>query len=179
MRARWWSFLGTVAVYAAASIWAASAGPDPFPTHFDLSGRPLTWGPRGEAVLLHAPIAATIAVVFGGLALLAPRLPAALIRIPRRDHWLSPAHRPRFDEVLAGFLLWAGGLVLLHRAATIVVTTIDPHETAAKSTLLVLLLLAIAGSIGYLLWLLAHPPQRSVTATRGVRPDRNPDRSPR
>ena len=71
MRVRWWSFLGTVLAYAAAASWAAVSGPDPFPTHFGLSGQPDSWTPRAEAVSLHAGIAAGIAVLFAGLALLA------------------------------------------------------------------------------------------------------------
>ncbi|TWS25281.1 hypothetical protein FK268_08775 [Tsukamurella sputi] len=178
MRARWWSFLGTVIAYAAASAWAAVSGPDPFPTHFGLSGHPLTWSPRGEAVVVHTLIAAGIAVVFAGLALVAPRIPSSLINTPRRDYWLSPAHRPRFDAIVSGFLLWTGGLLLLQRAATVVVTIIDADETAAKSTLLVLFLLAVVGSVGYLLWSLWHPPTRSMP-TRGAHPDHRTTRSRR
>jgi len=178
MRARWWSFLGAVIAYAAAATWAAISGPDPFPTHFGLSGQPLTWSPRSDAVLMHALIAGGIAVLFAGLALVAPRIPSSLINTPRRDYWLSPAHRPRFDAIVSGFLLWTGGLVLLLRAATIVVTIIDVGETAAKATLLVLFLLAVVGSIGYLVWVLTHPPARS-TARRSVSPDRSSIRSRR
>lgn len=172
MRARWLSFLGTVIAYAAASVWAAASGPDPFPTHFDLSGRPLTWGARTDAIVAHAAIAAGIAALFAAFALVVPRIPASLIRPPRRDYWLDPAHRPRFDAIASGYLLWLGGLVLLQRAATIGVTIIDVGETAAKATLLVLFILAGVGSVGYLIWVLAHPPQRSVTArgNRSVRP---------
>ncbi|MGV7904172.1 DUF1648 domain-containing protein, partial [Mycobacterium kansasii] len=72
MRVRWWSFLGTVLAYAAAASWAAVSGPDPFPTHFGLSGQPDSWTPRAEAVSLHAGIAAGIAVLFAALALAAP-----------------------------------------------------------------------------------------------------------
>lgn len=179
MCVRWWSFLGTVLAYAAAAPWAAVSGPDPFPTHFGLSGQPDSWTPRAEAVSLHAGIAAGIAVLFAGLALAAPRLPAAIINTPRRDYWLAPEHRPSFDAIISGFLLWIGGLVLVLQAATIVVTIIDPVETAAKSTILILFLVALVGSIGYLIWLLTHPPKRSTTTARGIRPSRSRNRSPR
>ncbi|CAM3605468.1 DUF1648 domain-containing protein [Tsukamurella ocularis] len=179
MRVRWWSFLGTVLAYAAAATWAAISGPDPFPTHFGLSGQPDSWSPRADAVSLHAGIAAGVAVLFAVLALAAPRLPASVINTPRRDYWLSAAHRPAFDDIVSGFLLWAGGLFLALQGATFVVTIIDPTETAAKSTLVVLFLVALAGSIGYLIWLLTHPPMRSSTSQRGGRPTRSNSRSPR
>ncbi|NMD56348.1 MULTISPECIES: DUF1648 domain-containing protein [Tsukamurella] len=179
MRARWWSFLGTVLAYAAAAAWAAASGPDPFPTHFGLSGQPDSCTPRGEAVPLHAGIAAGVAVLFAVLALTAPRIPASVIRTPRRDYWLSPAHRPAFDDIVSGFLLWAGGLFLVLQGATFVVTVIDPTETAAKSTLVILFLVALVGSVGYLIWLLMHPPKRSSTTARGARPGRSDSRSPR
>lgn len=179
MRARWWSFLGTVLAYAAAASWAAVSGPDPFPTHFGLSGQPDSWTPRAEAVSLHAGIAAGVAVLIAVLALIAPRFPASIINTPRRDYWLSPEHRPAFDDIVSGFLLWAGGLFLVLQGATFVVTVIDPTETAAKSTLVILFLVALVGSIGYLIWLLTHPPKRSTTTSRGVRPGRTGDRSSR
>ncbi|SEC27046.1 Predicted membrane protein (plasmid) [Tsukamurella tyrosinosolvens] len=178
MRVRWWSFLGTVLAYAAAASWAAVSGPDPFPTHFGLSGQPDSWTPRAEAVSLHAGIAAGIAVLFAALALAAPRLPAAVVNTPRRDYWLAPEHRSAFDEILSGFFLWTGGLILVLQAATFVVTVIDPTETAAKSTILILFLVALVGSIGYLVWLLLHPPKRSTT-TRGASPGRTGTRSSR
>ncbi|MBS4103979.1 DUF1648 domain-containing protein [Tsukamurella paurometabola] len=179
MRARWWSFLGTVVAYAAAAAWAAVSGPDPFPTHFGLSGQPDSWTPRSEAVPLHAGIAAGVAVLFAALALAAPRIPASIVNTPRRDYWLSPAHRPAFDDIVSGFLLWAGGLFLVLQGATFVVTIIDPTETAAKSTLVILFLVALVGSIGYLIWLLTHPPKRSSTASRGVHQGRTGSHSPR
>lgn len=166
MRARWSAFGGTIVAFAAASAWAAVAGPDPFPTHFGPSGHPITWEPRAEALIVHAVIAALIAAVAAGLALAIPRLPESVIRTPRRDYWLSPAHRRRFDDLVSGFILWTGGLVLLLRAATVGVTVIDPDETAAKSTLQILFVLAVVGSVGYLLWVLTHPPARSRDARR-------------
>ncbi|WP_158635121.1 DUF1648 domain-containing protein [Tsukamurella asaccharolytica] len=179
MRARWWSFLGTVLAYAAAAAWAAISGPDPFPTHFGLSGQPDSWTPRAEAVPLHAAITAGIAVLFAGLALAAPRIPARIVNTPRRDYWLAPEHRPAFDAIVSGFLLWIGGLILVLQAATIVVTIIDPAETAAKSTITFLFVVSLVGSIGYLIWLLTHPPKRSTTTARGVRPKRSGNRSRR
>lgn len=176
---RWWSFFGTVVAYAAAAVWAAISGPDPFPTHFGLSGQTPTWTPRGEAVLLHALVAAITAAVTVGLALALPRVPSSVVRTPRRDYWLSPEHRPAFDTIVSGFVLWTGGLVLLLRAATIVVTIVDPAETAAKATLPILFLVAVAGSVGYLVWLLFHPPRRSAPGHRGAEPGKRRSRSSR
>ncbi|GAA1091826.1 hypothetical protein [Tsukamurella spumae] len=179
MRARQWIYVVAVLACAAALAWAATSGPDPFPTHMGLGGGVDGWRPRKSALLELALVTGGLAVLFACLSFFAPRLPASLVNTPRRDYWLTDAHRPAFSRIIADFFLLIGSLVLFLSAAFTALSVIDAHESAARSALLVLFLLAIAASVIHLVWTLSHPPRsasgrRRPAPSSGVREPRRP-----
>ncbi|WP_139057867.1 hypothetical protein [Tsukamurella pseudospumae] len=170
MRARQWIFVVAVLACAAALAWAAASGPDPFPTHTGLGGRADSWRPRGSAVVELALVTGGLAVLFACLSYVAPRLPASLVNTPRRDYWLTDAHRPAFSRIIADFFLLIGSVVLFLGAASTALSVIDARESAARSALLVLFVLTVAASVIHLFWTLSHPPRSPAVRPRRAAP---------
>lgn len=160
MRPRWWIFLGAVLLCGAALAWAATSGPDPFPTHWDGGGTADSWQSRGSAVAVLAASAGGVAALFGALAAFTSALPDRLINLPpsSRGYWLSPEHRPGLDALLQRFLLVVGAGVLLLLALTVVATIVRPEGGPVLGAAIWVFLGVLVVSAGHLLWRLVRPP---------------------
>lgn len=162
MRPRWWIFLGALLLCGASLAWAATSGPDPFPTHWGPSGVGDAWAPRGRALAIAAASAGGVAVLFGVLAACTSSIPASLINLPARAraYWLDAEHRPEFDALLQRFLLTIGTGVLLLLAITITGTIVSPQGNPVLAVLMWGFLALILGSVVHLLWRLLRSPTR-------------------
>lgn len=75
--------------------------PERMASHFDASGRPDGWMSKGGFVALFLGITAGIALLFGGLIALIPRIPDHLVNMPNRDYWLAAPRRAETHRAIA------------------------------------------------------------------------------
>lgn len=87
--------------------------PERVAIHFNVSGQADNWTERTWACRIFLGGFAVMALFFGGLALLLPRLPTSLINLPAKDYWLAPERREQTRASLTRSLLWLGNLTLL------------------------------------------------------------------
>lgn len=162
MRPRWWIFLGALLLCGASLAWAAVSGPDPFPTHWNVSGVGDAWAPRGRALAIAAASTAGVAALFAVLAACTSAIPDQLINLPvgSRAYWLDPEHRPQLDAQLQRFLLTVGTGVLLLLTVTVVGTIVSPDGNPVLAVSMWVFLALVVLSVGHLLWRLLRPPAR-------------------
>ena len=166
MRPRWWIFLAAVLLCGASLAWAATSGPDPFPTHWGAGGTADSWSPRGSAVGILAVSAAALAALFGVLAACTSALPDGLINLPptARAYWLDPAHRPGLDALLQRYLLTVGTAVLLLLAVSVTGAIVSPEGNPVLGVCIWVVLAVIAVSTARLFWRLVRPPADNLAA---------------
>ncbi|MFD9828637.1 DUF1648 domain-containing protein [Tsukamurella tyrosinosolvens] len=166
MRPRWWIFLAAVLLCGASLAWAATSGPDPFPTHWGAGGTADSWSPRGSAVGILAVSAAALAALFGVLAACTSALPDGLINLPptARAYWLDPAHRPGLDALLQRYLLTVGTAVLLLLAVSVTGAIVSPEGNPVLGVGIWVVLAVIAVSTARLFWRLVRPPADNLAA---------------
>lgn len=166
MRPRWWIFFAAVLLCGASLAWAATSGPDPFPTHWGGGGTADAWRPRGSAVGLLAVSAAVLGALFGVFAACTSAIPDGLINLPptARAYWLDPDHRPRLDALLQRYLLTVGTAVLLLLAVSVTGAIVRPEGSPILGVGIWAVLAVIAVSSGHLLWRLVRPPADNLAA---------------
>ena len=74
--------------------------PDRVASHFGASGQPDAWSSKESFVKIYFFVIAFIAVLFPGIGLILGKIPASLINLPNKDHWLSPERREETIAVL-------------------------------------------------------------------------------
>jgi uncharacterized membrane protein len=112
--------VGLLVLLAVARVAAAwSELPDVMASHFGPAGRPDGWQSKTAFFV-------TYAVIFGctvGALLLIGQLmrliPARLINIPYRDHWLTPERLPEAMRMLTGSMDWLAVALALVLAGTL------------------------------------------------------------
>src|ERR1051325_9785585 len=73
--------------------WSANDMPQRAPTHFDVAGEPDGWMNRSTYLLFTAVFGLVFPLVIVGICYAPRRLPASLINIPHREHWLAAERR--------------------------------------------------------------------------------------
>lgn len=160
MRPRWWIFLAAVLLCGASLAWAATSGPDPFPTHWGAGGAGDAWAPRGRAIAITTASMGGVAALFGLLARWTSAVPDHLVNLPAgsRAYWLAPDHRTEFDALLQRSLLTIGTGVLLLLAVTVAGTVLSPEGNPVLAVATWGFLALVLLSVAHLLWLLLRPP---------------------
>jgi Protein of unknown function (DUF1648) len=105
-------FLLLVAAVVAQALWQHDRLPERVATHFDAAGRPDGWMSRDNQTKAHLGLVLFIAGLLEGLARLSPRLPDALVNLPRRDHWLAPERRAATHAWIAGLVRLLGCVLI-------------------------------------------------------------------
>lgn len=166
MRPRWWIFFAAALLCGASLAWAATSGPDPFPTHWGAGGTADSWSPRGSAVGILAVSAAALGALFGVLATCTSAIPDALINLPptARAYWLDPTHRPGLDALLQRFLLTIGTAVLLLLAVSVTGAIVSPDGNPVLGVGIWAVLAVVAVSTAHLFWRLVRPPADNLAA---------------
>ncbi|ADG78190.1 hypothetical protein TPAU25S_03103 [Tsukamurella paurometabola] len=165
VRWRWWIFLSAVVLCAAAVVWAAVAGPDPFPMHFTFSGEADSWGSRTPVVIGFGVSAAVLAGLFAGLAAYSSKLPDSAINTPRRDVWLAPDHRAEFDAIVERFFLTVGTLVQLLLAATLI-AAVDESTRGTIAVVIAVFAVAMVLLLANLIRRLMNPRREASQPSR-------------
>lgn len=157
-------FAVAVLLCGASLAWAATSGPDPFPTHWGATGTADSWRARGSALALLTATAGGVAALFAVLAACTSAIPDGLINLPptSRSYWLSPEHRPGLDALLQRFLLTIGTGVLLLLALTVVGTIVSTGGNPVLAVAVWVFLAVIVISVGHLLWRLVRPPAATL-----------------
>jgi uncharacterized membrane protein len=86
--------------------------PERVATHFNTAGAPNGWMTRDGFARFDASMGAFVLLVILGVALLIRVLPASLINIPHRDHWLAPERRRQTADKIFAHMLWLAGIVV-------------------------------------------------------------------
>lgn len=89
------AFLLSSAAYAVLVVVAAVTMPDRVPLHFGPGGDADRWGSRAEALLVFGLLGGGVALVLGGISVLARRLPlrSAWVNLPHKDWWTATPER--------------------------------------------------------------------------------------
>ncbi|KXP10824.1 DUF1648 domain-containing protein [Tsukamurella pseudospumae] len=164
MRPRWWILVGSLILCAAALAWAASSGPDPFPTHWGLNGAGDSFSPRGRALAINAAGAAGVAVLFALLAKFVSAIPDAMINLPpgTRAYWLDAEHRAEFDALLQRWLLMIGSGVLLLLTITIAGAILGSGSNPVLAVAVWVFLALILAGVVHLIRTLVTAPKRAA-----------------
>jgi XapX domain-containing protein len=93
-------------------VWAGTQLPDQVASHFNGSGEPNGWMSRSsnQTFMLIFGLGFPLFVVV--LCYVTRFLPASLINLPNKDHWLAPERRNETCDYLVGFSLWFACLAL-------------------------------------------------------------------
>lgn len=92
---------GFVLVSGAASL------PPQVALHFDAAGQPDAWAGRPVYLALMGGLSAGVPALVGSVFLLPRWLPAPMVRLPHREHWLAAPQRAATWTALATLGLWA------------------------------------------------------------------------
>lgn len=131
-------------------------------THFNGRGRADGWMSRSGFLLVWYGIQLGLVLPFATMPVWLRRLPAELINLPNRDHWLAPSRRDQTMDRLARWSAWflagvtalmAGALELVLRANLLR----SPQLSPAHAWLLGAFLLFVAAMLVWLLLQFRRP----------------------
>lgn len=86
--------------------------PDSIAVHFGASGEPNGWSGKTEFVMTYGATEALVVLLGIGLALTLSRIPASLVNIPHRQHWLAPERRDDTVVFLSTQIVWMEAVTL-------------------------------------------------------------------
>ena len=107
------AFLILTLAAIAQGLWQHARLPERVMSHFDFSGRANGWMTRDAFLGWQVGALIFLTVLFEGFALLQSRLPAELINLPHRDHWLAPGRRAATDAWISSLVLLPGCLLVI------------------------------------------------------------------
>lgn len=151
------AFLLALVAYAVLVVVAAVTLPERVPLHFGLGGDADRWGSRSEAVLTFALVGGGVALLLGGVAALAGRLPlrSSWVNLPHKDWWTATPEREerarrRMRQDL--YAVAAGVMVLLVvvLAMTIAAARSDAARMPGGAWLPIVVL---AGALALVIWM--------------------------
>jgi uncharacterized membrane protein len=98
--------LALCAGFVAYVVGSSRQLPERVATHFDLRGQPDRWMSRQAHVTIMAIFGLGFPALLIGAIALVFVLPASMISIPRREHWLSPERRSATQRYLLRHSFW-------------------------------------------------------------------------
>ena len=87
--------------------------PDKVAVHFNALGQADAWASKQQFFWFNIFLFLAVAVLFQGMILSMPKLPAELLNIPKRRYWLSPQRKEATLRYVMRFLLWIADLTML------------------------------------------------------------------
>nr|WP_278249650.1 DUF1648 domain-containing protein [Nocardioides sp. IC4_145] len=119
------AYLATLVCFALVLVGSAFALPADVPLHFGGSGDPDRWGSRTEALLTMTAVGGLLAVVLGGTAALADRMPLAYLNVPHKEWWTAtPERESRMRAMMRTDLYALAAATMLFLAVVVVATTL-------------------------------------------------------
>jgi uncharacterized membrane protein len=92
--------------------------PDRVASHFDASGRPNGWSPRGVFFGFYVLTVVITLCIFEVSPHLLKRVPSSWISLPKREFWLSPERRERTLELIGSQMHMFGIATIMFMACT-------------------------------------------------------------
>ena len=86
--------------------WTAGQLPERVASHFNRAGEPNGWMSRANHLRFMVAFGTGLPLFLVAVGLLLPLLPARLINIPNREHWLGPERRRETGRALCTACLW-------------------------------------------------------------------------
>jgi hypothetical protein len=113
-------------------IGSAGALPERLASHFDGSGKADAWMSRPGYILLMGVMPLVLGGLLVGMGKWAKHLPSEHLKIPRREYWLAPEHRPHLDAILLRWFLWLACLMtvffaVLHGITVVANRSVPPR----------------------------------------------------
>ena len=133
--------------------------PDSLASHFNAAGQVEGYAPRGEFLWVMSMVLALPLILGTTLPALIQRLPASLIDLPNKDHWLSPEREFATRAFLGNWFKWftlalAAFLTAVY-ALTLQAQTLQPPALDPTVMHTALLSFGIV-TAGLTAWLLLH-----------------------
>jgi len=148
------SFAAACAGYAAVLLVLAATLPERVPLHFGADLQVDRTGTRAELLVAAALAGVLIAVVFGGLARWAHRLPLHALNVPHPGYWKAPEHEVELRRRIRTDLLTVGAATLVFLAVLFaLVASAAAAGTGLSGWALVLLVAFLAGLVLWAAWL--------------------------
>ncbi len=80
--------------------------PNKVASHFGPGGQPDDWSTKEALIGVYAAALAGLAGVLLILGLLLSKLPASMINIPNKKHWLAPDRKAETCSIISGYFFW-------------------------------------------------------------------------
>jgi uncharacterized membrane protein len=106
-------FAALVLLSVAQAFWQHARLPETVASHFDASGKPNGWMPRGAQTAWHISTVFFMAGLLEGIARISQLIPDEYINIPHREHWLAPERRAATLAGLSTMVRLMGSVLLL------------------------------------------------------------------
>ena len=166
-------FAAACATYAGVLLALAVTLPERVPLHFGADLQVDRTGDRAELLVAAALAGGLIALLFGGLARWAHRLPLHAVNVPHPQYWKSPEHEGELRRRIRTDLLGMGAATLAFLAALFALVGAAAVAGTGLSGWAVVLLAGFFG--GLLLWVVwlgtrryRPPASGSPTVTSGT-----------
>lgn len=119
--------------------------PEMMASHFNEAGEPNSWMPKQNFFIVLGTIFFLITALFTSLPLLLEKIPAELINIPNKEHWLSNENRTRTFAIIRQYFEWfAVGLLGLFIAVNELVFRANlAHQNLSNAAWIVLVIYLI------------------------------------
>ena len=105
-------FVGAI-VFVASVFYLAAHLPERVASHFNASGQPNGWMPRGQHVLIITLVGLGIPLFIIGLLYSTRFLPPSFLNVPNAAYWRSPDHYPEACNMIFRWSFWFAALHLV------------------------------------------------------------------
>jgi uncharacterized membrane protein len=90
------------------AVWYYPQLPGLVASHFNAAGQADGWMPRAHFLKIEILLSLGVTAGFAVLALVVAGVPDALVNLPHRSYWLTPARREETRRCLSGMVLSSG-----------------------------------------------------------------------
>jgi len=134
-RQAWTVYLISLLVAAMHMTWARNVLPATVASHFGASGQADSFTDADGFLRGYAVLMLFMALTFGGLARLFPRLPDSVFNIPHRPYWLAPERRAATLNGFVAHYLLIGTATNLFLVGTMHATVVANRQIVGEPRL--------------------------------------------
>ena len=87
--------------------------PETVPSHFSLTGEPDAEASKSILITIYYGVIGVLAVLFLWAGLRVPRMPAAVLNMPNKEHWMSDERQATTRAFLSSSMFWLGSATML------------------------------------------------------------------
>lgn len=82
-------------------------------SHFNINNVADSWMPRQSYFIVHYGMILVFAIIFGGMAAFAHKIPPSLMNLPNKVYWLTEERKEKTYNTLRSLLYWIGSICYL------------------------------------------------------------------